>query len=84
MTFAIFTPRVRQVIRRTAALNRFNALSLTLRRFGRRPVNVKPGNVRRHGRSTALFSALTFSFSFRSKYLLTLASTRSPAFWLRT
>jgi hypothetical protein len=73
------TPRVRCVSWRTACLHAFRALLLTRRRFGRRPVNVQPRNVRRHGRSTALLAALTVNFSRRVKNRVTLANTRCPA-----
>ena len=56
-----------------------SAFSRTRRRFGRCPVNVKPRDVRCHGRATALLAAWTARFSRRAKNRVTLAQSRCPA-----
>jgi hypothetical protein len=73
------TPRVQDVTRRTSRVHAFRAFALPRRRFGRCPVHVQPRNVRRHGRSTALFAALTPRVRRRPKNRVTPASTRGPA-----
>lgn len=73
------TPRVRGVRQRISCLNVLSAFVLTWRRFGWRAAQLKPRNVRRHGRSLALLASFTTSFSFRFKSRVTLARSRAPA-----
>ena len=76
---------VRRFSSRMRSLNRASACGATRRRGGALPVvKLKPRNLRRDGRSTALLAAFTRSSRGLATTRVTLAMTRSPARRLRT
>src|SRR5918912_2174341 len=84
ITRAMETPRERPVSSRTRLLNRSSAFGATQRRRSLSLRSVKPRKERSQGCATALFAALTWSFSRVSRKRVMLAITRRPAFSLRT
>jgi hypothetical protein len=84
MRFAMLIPRFRRVSSRIRSSKRFRAFGDNRRLVAFSLVKLNPRNFRTHGTATALFSLLTFSFSFFVMKSLMLPITRCPARSVRT